>query len=106
MAVGLLNADSRLRPGFTADVLIIGDQRKNVLYVPRQALFLKDSKRVLYIRNGNGFEPREVKIQYENESRAAVEGIDTGTEVALVDPTAPRKMGNAVSSVGIGGGSP
>jgi HlyD family secretion protein len=106
VAVGLSNADSRQRPGFTADVLIIGDQRKNVLYVPRQALFLKDSKRVLYIRNGNGFEPREVKIQYENESRAAVEGIDAGTEVALVDPTAPRKMGNAVSSAGIGGGSP
>jgi len=47
-----------------------------------------------------------VKIQYENESRAAVEGVDAGTEVALVDPTAPRKMGNAVSSAGIGGGSP
>ena len=68
---------------------------------------MKDSKRVLYTRDGNGFDPREVKIQYENESRAAVEGIDAGTEVALVDPTAPRKTGNAAaSSPGIGGGSP
>ena len=106
VAVGFSTADSRLRPGFSAEVLIIGDQRKNVLYVPRQALFLKDTKRVLYVHNGNGFEPREVKIQYENESRAAVVGIDAGTEVALVDPTAPRKTENALSSPGVGGGSP
>src|SRR5205807_2895300 len=106
VAIGLSNADSRLRPGFSAAVVIVGDQRKNVLYVPRQALFLKDSKRVLYIRDGNGFDPREVKIQYENESRAAVEGIDVGGEVALVDPTAPRKTGNAAASPGLGGGSP
>jgi len=107
VAIKLSTADLRLRPGFSAAVVIVGDQRKNVLYVPRQAVFLKDSKRVLYTRDGNGFDPREVKIQYENESRAAVEGIDAGTEVALVDPTAPRKTGNAAaSSPGIGGGGP
>lgn len=105
--IGLSTADSRLRPGLSAAVLIAGDQKKNVLYVPRQALFLKESKRVLYTRSGNGFEPREVKIQFENESRAAVEGIDAGTEVALVDPTAPRKTGNSgAPAPSLGGGAP
>ncbi len=64
---------------------------ENVLYVPRQALFLKENKRVVYVRNGSNFDPHEVKIQAENESRAAIEGISAGTEIALIDPTAPRK---------------
>ena len=93
--------------GLTAHIVIRGDQRKDVLYVPRQALFLKDSKRVVYVRNGNGFDPREVKIGAENESRAAIEGIGAGTDIALVDPTAPRKSANSgASSPGAGGGAP
>ncbi|MGO9088261.1 MAG: efflux RND transporter periplasmic adaptor subunit [Candidatus Sulfotelmatobacter sp.] len=108
VTVTLNSKDARLRPGLTSHVVIEGDPRKDVLYLPRQALFLKDSKRVVYVKDGNNFEPREVKIQAENESRAAIEGIGVGTEVALVDPTAPRKTANAggsAASVG-GGGAP
>ena len=86
--------DPRMRPGLTARIFINGDPRKNVIYVPRQALFLKENKRIVYVRNGSNFEPREVKIQAENESRAAIEGIGAGTEIALIDPTAPRKAAN------------
>jgi hypothetical protein len=77
-----------------------------VLYVPRQALFLKDNKRMVYVRDGSNFNPREVKIQAENESRAAIEGtgISAGTEIALVDPTAPRKVSNSSASSPAGGG--
>lgn len=107
VTIGITSADSRLRPGLSAAVVIVGDQKKNVLYVPRQALFLKESKRVLYTRKGNGFEPREVKIQSQNESRAAIEGIDAGVEVALIDPTAPRKAGGSSGATpSLGGGTP
>jgi len=67
-------------------------------------LFLKESKRVVYVRHGNSFDPREVKIQAENESRAAIEGIAAGTEIALIDPTAPRKAGASSSPAPGGGG--
>ena len=73
-----------------------------MLYVPRQALFLKDNKRVAFVKNGNSFDPREVKIQAENESRAAIEGLAQGTSIALVDPTAPRKHTGA-GGAGSGG---
>ena len=107
VSITLATTDARMRPGLTAQVFINGDPRKNVLYVPRQALFLKDNKRVVYVRNGNNFEPREVKIQAENESRAAIEGISAGTEIALIDPTAPRKTANSSApSPGGGGGAP
>jgi hypothetical protein len=61
----------------------------------------------VYVRNGNSFEPREVKIQAQNESRAAIAGISAGTEIALVDPTAPRKAASSSAPpLGGGGGAP
>src|SRR5206468_10501684 len=96
--------DPRMRPGLTAGVYINSDPRKNVLYVPRQALFLKDNKRVVYVRSGeSNFNPHEVSIQDENESRAAVEGLSAGTEIAMVDPTSLRKLANPGAASGSGG---
>ena len=107
VSIELSNTDSRLRPGLTAQIAIQGDERKNVLYIPSLALFLKDGKRVVFVKSGNGFEQRDVKIQTESESRAAVEGLTVGTEVALVDPTAPRRSGiSGGSSAGMGGVTP
>lgn len=96
------SGDPRLRPGLTAQVVVLGDKRKNALFVPLQALFMKDGKRIAYVRNGRGFEPREVKIQCENESRAAIAGLNVDDQVALLDPTAPRKSGSAPAA-GSGG---
>jgi HlyD family secretion protein len=105
ITIQLPNADPRLRAGFTVQLLIVGDVRKNVLYVPRQALFIKDGKRVAYVKNGNGFEPREVEVKVENESRAAIEGLKPLTEVALVNPLAPRKVANPGTAEPISGGT-
>jgi HlyD family secretion protein len=107
VTVSLQSTDERMRPGLTAHVFINSEPRKNVLYVPLQAVFLKDNKHVVYVRNGSSFDTREVKIQAENESRAAIEGIGEGTEIALVDPAAPRKAaGPGASPLGGGGGAP
>ena len=107
VTIQLLSIDPRLRPGLTAQIVIRGDEKKNVLCVPRQALFLKDGKRVVYIKKGNGFEPHEVNVQDESESRAALEGLTAGTEVALVDPTVSQKTSSAgPSPADSGGGTP
>jgi HlyD family secretion protein len=83
--------DGRLRPGLSAEVVISAQQLKGVLYIPRQALFEKDGKPVVYVRAGDGFEARKVTVKYRSESRAVVEGLGVGTEVALVDPEAQAK---------------
>jgi multidrug resistance efflux pump len=106
VGIQLVDADPRLRSGFTAQIVFLGGVKKNVLYLPRQALFLKDGKRIAYVKKGNGYEQREVKIQSENESRAAIEGVEEGSVVALVDPTAPRKPGSGSSATGSFGGTP
>jgi HlyD family secretion protein len=97
--------DPRLRAGFTVHLVIAGEARKDVLYVPLQAVFMNDNKRVVYVKNGRVFEAREVKVTIETESRAAVDGLNAGTEIALVNPTAARKSSAGSSDQpGMGGG--
>jgi len=82
----LSQLDARIRPGVTAQVIIAGDQVKEALHLPRQALFEKDGKPLVYVKSGNRFESREVKIKYRSESQVVVDGLSEGTEVALVNP--------------------
>ena len=91
----LSDTDPRLRAGFTAQILLRGERKRNVLYLPRQATFMKDGKHSVYVAAGSGYEQKPVKIVGENESKAVIEGLSEGTRVTLVDPTAPRSMGNS-----------
>jgi HlyD family secretion protein len=101
VSIQLTDSDPLLRSGFTGSIVFLGGEKKNVLYLPRQALFLKDGKRIVYVRKSSGYEQREVKIASQNESRAAIDGLDEGSKVALIDPTAPRKSnGSASGSTG------
>jgi multidrug resistance efflux pump len=105
VSVQLDKQNPRLRSGLTAQLIFLGENKKNVLYLPRLAIFLKDGKRIVYVKKGNGYEQREVKVQSQNDSRAAIEGLDEGVKVALVDPTAPRKSNESATSKSIGGAS-
>lgn len=79
-------ADSRLRPGLTAHVLIFGDHLQHALSVPQQAIFNMESKPEVYVQTSAGFEPKTVHIRYLMEGTAIVEGLIEGTKVALVNP--------------------
>jgi multidrug resistance efflux pump len=96
--------DPRLRPGTSVRVVITGSVIPNVLVIPRQALFHKNGKSVVYVRLGDRFEQREVKVSNGSESRMAIEGLPEGTEIALVNPdlavTQPAATGGAASAVG------
>jgi len=91
VSISLSDGDPRLRPGLTAQTVIVGDPLKDVFYLPGQALFLKDGRHLVYLKHGSNYAPREIKILALNESRAAIEGVKGGTTVALVDPTATSK---------------
>jgi hypothetical protein len=88
--------DARLRPGTSVAIVVAGKELPGVLHVPRQAVFTKDGAQVVYARDANGFTARPVKVAAATESQFAVEGVDEGAEVALVDPAeaaAPVKAG-------------
>lgn len=98
--------DSRLRPGLTAHVVIMGDHLQHALSVPRQAVFDIESKPKVYIKAGSGFEPRQIKIRYLTEGLAIVDGLQEGTLVALVNPEQnageSKKPGALNPSIGAG----
>jgi HlyD family secretion protein len=102
VTVKVPDLDPRLRPGLTADLRFEGDTRKDVLYIPRIAIFLKEGKHFVYVQTGSGYQQREVKVVNENESRCAITGIAEGTLVALRDPTAPVRT--PASGAGAAGG--
>ncbi|MGA2673799.1 MAG: HlyD family efflux transporter periplasmic adaptor subunit [Terracidiphilus sp.] len=106
VAIQVTESDPRLRSGFTAQILFKGGSLSDVMTIPRQALFLKDGKRIVYVKSGNGYDQREVKIKSQSESRAAVGGVDAGSMVALIDPTAPRKTSAGSSANGSIEGTP
>ncbi len=89
-----------LNPGVTARVTIRGGTVKDALSLPRQSLFRKEGKPVVYVRRGENWEPQEIQIKYVTESRAVIEGLAEGTEVALVNPEL-GKSGTAAASGGL-----
>ncbi len=82
--------DPRMRAGSSARVVIEGKEIPNALTVPRQAVFQKGGKTHVFVKTGERFEQREVKVVQQTEGRVAIEGVQEGTEVALVDPNAVK----------------
>ncbi len=104
----LEQVDPGVRPGVTASIVIRGNQLKDVLFLPRQCLFEKDGKQVVYARNGSGtFEPHEIKVNNRTESQIVVDGLDQGMEVALVNPEEQGKGPKPAAPAGpsMGGGA-
>jgi multidrug efflux pump subunit AcrA (membrane-fusion protein) len=89
--------DQRLKAGASARVTIEGKEIPDALHVPRQAVLEKNGKTHVFVKVGDRFEQREVKVEHLTESRAAIAGLSDGTEVALTDPTIARPTSNSSS---------
>jgi hypothetical protein len=70
----------------------------NALQVPRQAVFEKNGKTFVYLRVGDRFERRDVKVTNSTESRAAVAGINEGDVIALINPDVAAQRTRSSSS--------
>jgi HlyD family secretion protein len=79
--------DPRLKAGVSARLIIEGKQLTGTLHAPRQAVFAKAGKNHVFLKVGERFEEREVKVTQRTESRVVLEGLQENAEIALVDPT-------------------
>jgi len=89
--------DQRLKAGASVRVIIQGKEIPDALHVPRQAVLEKNGKTHVFVKTGDRFEQREVKVDNLTESRAVITGIAEGTEVALTDPTVARQTSSSGS---------
>ncbi len=106
VAIQLDRADPRLRPGFEAQLSILGDHLTKAVSLPAEAVFEHDGKKIVYCERGRGFEMQEVKVRALSEGRAILEGVPVGTVVALVNPDKkrsgkPKEGGSAAPSLGV-----
>jgi hypothetical protein len=85
----------RLHPGTTVRIAIAGPKLTGVLHLPRQAVFERDGKTVVFARETDQFVARPVTIVGRTEGRVAVTGVAEGTEVALLDPTTTKEKAAA-----------
>ena len=102
-------SDPRLRPGFSAKMTLLGDNVSRVCFIPREAIFQKNGKTVVYTKQAGGWVTREVKVRAYSEGRALLENLDAGTVVALVDPekqTNGKAKSPEASGPALGTGSP
>ena len=83
-----LDDTGTIKPGQRIEATILLDERKDAITVPRQAVFDKDGRSVVYVKNGSGFESRDVRLGPAGLGRQVIEdGIEPGALVALRDPT-------------------
>jgi len=107
VAIQIDRVDPRLRPGFEAQLSILGDHLTKAVSLPAEAVFEHDGKKIVYCERGRGFEMQEVKVRALSEGRAILEGIPVGTVVALVNPDKkrsgkPKESVSATPSLGAG----
>ncbi|MCK4966884.1 RND transporter, partial [bacterium] len=57
------------------------------LFIPLEALFLKDGKRIVYLKKGSSYKPCFVEIGRENDNFIIIsKGLKEGDVVALTEP--------------------
>jgi len=81
-----------LRPGLLADVEIIVEKIPDALHVPAQAVFAKNGRPTVFVRQSNGkFEPHEVQLLKRSESTMVLAGgVKPNDVIAMMDPTADK----------------
>ena len=76
-----------MKPGARVRTVLEIENRANVFSIPRQALFEKEGKKLVYRKRGAKFEPVPVEIATSTPGRVVVtSGITRGDQLALRDP--------------------
>jgi hypothetical protein len=99
--------DVLLRPGLLADVEIIVEKIPNAVNIPVQAIFEREGKQIVYVKNGTKWDERVVKPSRRTESTMVIaSGLKANETIAMADPNAKpgdKKKGDGKSGGALGG---
>lgn len=77
-----------MKPGTRVHAVLDIENRPRAFAIPRQALFEKDGRKIVYRRSGSSFVAAPVEIASSSAGRIVVtKGLSDGDVIALVDPT-------------------
>lgn len=81
------HSDKDMKPGMNANSDIIVASYRDQLLVPRNAIFTKSGKQILYLRKGGSISEHEVKLIAENDQFVVVDKVvEEGDVVLLYQP--------------------
>lgn len=90
--IKLKETNKNIRPGMTTSNKILTFERKNVLSVPLEAIFTKDSITYVYKKSGFSIDKKQVKIGDSNNDAVIIEkGLSESDEVYLNKPEGLEK---------------
>jgi HlyD family secretion protein len=76
-----------MKPGARVRAVLEVENTKNALVLPRQAIFEKDGKRIVYLRDGAKFKATTVETGTSSAGRVVItKGLKAGSVIALSDP--------------------
>jgi HlyD family secretion protein len=85
---------SVMKPGARVHAVLDVESREGAFSIPRQAIFEKQGKKLVYRRRGGKFEPVTIEIGSSSAGRVVVtKGLAKGDEIALRDPTEEKDAG-------------
>jgi RND family efflux transporter MFP subunit len=88
LEIALDQADTRLKPGMTAQLTVVVDRVPDALSIPSEASFQKSGQTVAYVWEGSKFQEHVIDIGRRSRNRILVaKGLRAGDRVALKDPS-------------------
>lgn len=94
IAIQILDADTRIRPGMSASGRIAVEKVANGILVSPEAVFEKNGGSVAYVLRGSKFEERPVQVARRSKAQLLIGGgLQAGEKVALKDPTQEKPSG-------------
>ncbi|MFC1608461.1 efflux RND transporter periplasmic adaptor subunit [Candidatus Latescibacterota bacterium] len=95
------NSNSELKPGMTAQCMIITERIPKQLYVPLDSVFEHEDTTVVYVKK-NGYERRMVNVGKRNRNYIIINnGLLEGEDVALRDPTVSINNKSEYASIAV-----
>jgi RND family efflux transporter MFP subunit len=94
IALQILDADARIRPGMSATGRIAVEKIADGILIPPEAVFEKNGGSVAYVLRGSRFEERQVQVARRSKSTLLLSsGLQAGEKIALKDPTQEKQQG-------------
>jgi len=82
--IQLENGDKKIKAGMVADVRIITGKQKDVLVIPKSAVFKEQGVEKVYVAENSKVKTKTVKTEVVDENRLkVVEGLSAGEEVII-----------------------
>jgi multidrug efflux pump subunit AcrA (membrane-fusion protein) len=90
--IAIQSSDPRLIPDLSASANIEMEVRDSALAVPQEAVFRENGKPAVFVKQGDGFQERDVQLGPRNNTQVAVlAGLTAGEEIALQRPSAQSR---------------